>query len=1334
MTDAGLPPVAPEAPLTLTTLGGASLVAADTPLLTPGKPFAMLTYLALAPGHAASREFLLDLLWADLDPTRGRHALRQTVWLLRRQLGDGAITGGEELALARVIGSDRDDFLAAIEAGDPERAVRLYRGEFLPGLTMPGAQEFEHWADVERSRLRATFLRAAEMTARRAQAAGRFREVQAIARRMREADLHHEGAWRLLLEGLLAGGDLIQAAVEAETLNGVLTADARDPEPSTAAVLETVRQGLGRAPRPEDAAHGLVAELVGREREFAAILDAWARVRGGASAHLHLVGHAGLGKTRLLQDLERRLRSTGARVLSVRANPGDRTVAFATIGDLATKLGPMPGLAGIAPATADVLVSLSPSLSSRFPNARISPPNAESIRLRTAALEEALAAVADEKPVALLIDDAHWLDAESFQVLDGMVGRLDHARILVVHASRPGLGRPLAAARSDEIGLEPLSPGAVRDLLTSLGQMGDEQQLAVLAERLQRSTGGSPLLVLEALKLALDRGTLALEDGVWTVLDPAGLMDQLDAGNALRSRLADLPADTAWTLLLLATIGSPLSTSEIAQAVRARDGLDEQLWTLEHRGFLRREHGSWRPAHDEIAECARALASPERRRAAHAAAARVLAAEGQPSLDALGRAGRHLEQAADWPGLERLFRQIVTRARSTGDQRSLADLAATVVSSREDAHRLVRSLPTLVRVGLHSGRRVALVGILALVALATLLALRSFAGSEVVTDLMVLAKSSSGGVEVRRVRLDRRGWRPGRALQVDDWRSPVVDPVLAGFSGGAGVVAIDGRWVFTKSVNDSLTDEIFVSDGRTARLVASAPRDDVHPSLSPDGRWVAFLTARWSAVGGDDYDIAIAPLLRPDSVRRVTGTDDFDLIPTWAPHGRLIAFGRRSRRLEPSQACWLTPFRLSSEAHCVPAPVGEVVEVAGWLEDGRVLVVARQGDTGFLLRWNLVDDNFQTLYQGAIASARSSPDGRWILCQCARDATEPTQHLLFPSDDPGAARPAVEGAEWLAHAWRSSPPAVDPLQARIQVRELAIPVGAAHLVGVAVLDRDGDRRLFPAGAVEWRSSDSTTLQVDHGGTLAGRRIGAAWLYARFGEAWDSIEVRITADTSTAVLDEDWRTLDSTRWMPFGDPRPRLVVGSDGIQGLNNGGDGKYISGVFGGDTLSGSLGIGVEAMVSAKVTRPQWQAQSVAIMSTRNRDITGWDRVSGSPGRTQVGSEFCAAGYPAGEGLAAIREVYLHGPGPGRRLPVGEGWSRGDWHRVTVQLFPDGSCGYAVDGRAVWRTRTQASPAVHYRIWLAGNSAGTDQIRVGRVEAWLGVRQHVDWSAVGRAK
>src|SRR4029079_7529416 len=127
----------------LVTLGSARLLAvpsgsSPTVLLRPGKPLALLIYLAALPKRTASREHLINLLWADADPDRGLRTLRQTIFQLRQLLGDNSlVASGRDLCLDLSLHFDRDEFLAAATEGDNDKAVNLYTGAFLADFGVP---------------------------------------------------------------------------------------------------------------------------------------------------------------------------------------------------------------------------------------------------------------------------------------------------------------------------------------------------------------------------------------------------------------------------------------------------------------------------------------------------------------------------------------------------------------------------------------------------------------------------------------------------------------------------------------------------------------------------------------------------------------------------------------------------------------------------------------------------------------------------------------------------------------------------------------------------------------------------------------------------------------------------------------------------------------------------------------------------------------------------------------------------------------------------------------------------------------------------------------------
>jgi DNA-binding SARP family transcriptional activator/TolB-like protein len=146
----------------LRTLGALELTSADSTavgsVLAQPRRAALLCYLALAsPRGFQRRDTLFALFWPEYDAEQARHALRQSVYFLRRSLGSETIVsrGDEELALApEKVRCDVWDFEAALEEGRPAEAFVVYGGDLLAGFHISEAPEFERWLEEERSRLK----------------------------------------------------------------------------------------------------------------------------------------------------------------------------------------------------------------------------------------------------------------------------------------------------------------------------------------------------------------------------------------------------------------------------------------------------------------------------------------------------------------------------------------------------------------------------------------------------------------------------------------------------------------------------------------------------------------------------------------------------------------------------------------------------------------------------------------------------------------------------------------------------------------------------------------------------------------------------------------------------------------------------------------------------------------------------------------------------------------------------------------------------------------------------------------------------------------------------
>jgi len=148
--------------LELRTFGGLALRRPQQrdpqPLQAQSKRLALLAYLALAqPRGFHRRDTLLALFWPESDDNRARAALRQALYVLRNELGEGIVVnrGEDEIGLDwEQVSCDAAAFDQAVSDGEYEEALDIYRGDLLPGFHIADAPELVRFLDSERIRYR----------------------------------------------------------------------------------------------------------------------------------------------------------------------------------------------------------------------------------------------------------------------------------------------------------------------------------------------------------------------------------------------------------------------------------------------------------------------------------------------------------------------------------------------------------------------------------------------------------------------------------------------------------------------------------------------------------------------------------------------------------------------------------------------------------------------------------------------------------------------------------------------------------------------------------------------------------------------------------------------------------------------------------------------------------------------------------------------------------------------------------------------------------------------------------------------------------------------------
>ncbi|AMW03852.1 AAA family ATPase [Gemmatimonas phototrophica] len=717
-------------PILLRTLGAPSLLSeANEPVLPKGKPLALLAYCAADRRRKLSRDECAALLWSDMPTERARHSVRQVIWRLRRALGEDFITRDDLITgIGPGLVTDREQFLEAVHSDNAELALSLYAGPFLDGMELPGGEEFDDWLQYERHRLQDALVQVVERAAERALHDERRTTARALVEQLAERVPSHLGVRRLAIETALALGDTASARQEADALEALAHADGTVLPARVAQTVARARMSFSPA---VESAPDIALDFVGRDGPFSEILGAWREVQRGTPRVLLVQGAAGIGKSRLLQVVHRRCAGKSTRALLVRANAGEQGVPFGYASALVRALTSLPGALGIGEASVKELVALDPASAASL-RAEPAPWNAvESPRRRALALLDLLQAVTEQQPVALLIDDWHWMDAASREMITVALGRCESAPLLVVIASRHGHELP-AVRHPERVTLMPLGLEDSVEALRSTGAWPSTPEVTQFLTITATASRGVPLELYERLTLAVESGLLQLREGEWHAASWEALAHEVTGASPLARRLLACSRHERQLLLVLAVAGTPLSMPVLQDALMSwsskdpsllhsplpREAFDAMVAVLEAKALLRHDGRYVLLVHDTIGEGLLEQTGTEEQRHAHGVLAmaqeRALNAGGAPTADALQAALLHALQAGDAPQAGRLLARLVNAVRARGDARSartvLMDSTGGIPRGIDEAV-VLRAVPLWQRGARPSGWALGVVGI-----------------------------------------------------------------------------------------------------------------------------------------------------------------------------------------------------------------------------------------------------------------------------------------------------------------------------------------------------------------------------------------------------------------------------------------------------------------------------------------------------------------------------------------------------------------------------------------------------------------------------------------------
>lgn len=392
--------------------------------------------------------------------------------------------------------------------------------------------------------------------------------------------------------------------------------------------------------------------LVGRGAALRAIdraLSALGKRRGGA---LRVAGEPGIGKTRVLAELAARADARGFVVLDGRAAEFEDDLPFGAFVDaLDDDLRARGRLAQFDPAALPYLSGIFPALTQ--PGGEPAPPVLEERFRSHRAVRALLAQLALNEPLVLVLDDVHWADPASAELLGYLLAHPPAGPVLLAVGYRPAqLCERLRSALEAQAGIEVIELGPLsRDDARTL--VGMELSEAAYVE-----SGGNPFYLLELMAAARPPGSA----GGWVGSLGGEVPGSVRA--AIDREIAGLPDPPRALARGAAVAGDPFDAELAAVAAGAADGL-EALDRLVASGLVRPTDVPTRFAfrHPLVRRAVYESAAAGWRIAAHRRLAEALRRRGAPPAEL----AHHVEVAAA-PGDEHAIEVLTAAARAVARQ------------------------------------------------------------------------------------------------------------------------------------------------------------------------------------------------------------------------------------------------------------------------------------------------------------------------------------------------------------------------------------------------------------------------------------------------------------------------------------------------------------------------------------------------------------------------------------------------------------------------------------------------------------------------------------------
>jgi len=637
-------------------LGEFLLVADGKPVISIDKPRlqSLLAYLVLHRDAPQSRSHLAYLFWPESTDAVAHSNLRTLVHRLRQALpnADTFLHSDRhglqwrpstqdapwtldvldfERALAEAKQAEHSSDLAA-ERRALELAVALYRGDLLPSC-------YDEWILPERDRLRQEFLVSLERLIVVLEQERDYQGAIRAAQRLLRHDPLHETTYRHLMGLFALSGNRAAALRTYHTCATVLGRELSvEPSYATREVYEQITQAkeperVYPAPRPALVAG---APLIGRAQEWRLLQEAWGGAVAGQPQLLVLSGEAGIGKTRLAEELLIWVARQGNATASTHCYPLQGDIAYAPVAAWLRADALRPGLAALSTIWLSEVSRLVPNLLEGRSDIPPASPLLDRWQMQRFCEAMARALLATGRPLLLFLDDIQWCDWETLTFLHYLLLFNPQAPLLLVATMRSEEVTPehpltsllLTLRRGrlvTEQTLEPLDSTSTALLARHVA--GRDLPLPV-ASALYQETEGNPLFVVETVRagaLGQQKGPFPTSPTNNDALASFASLLPPTVQAVIAARLAQLSPGARTVVSIAAVIGRSFTFDVLLRASEQdEDALVQGLDELWQRRIVREQgRDAYDFSHEKLREGAYLTLSSARRKILHR---RVLAA------------------------------------------------------------------------------------------------------------------------------------------------------------------------------------------------------------------------------------------------------------------------------------------------------------------------------------------------------------------------------------------------------------------------------------------------------------------------------------------------------------------------------------------------------------------------------------------------------------------------------------------------------------------------------------------------------------------------------------